>query len=91
MKKKEELTSEFIMDYWLQKYHGITTQWLIDNESELIKTPKWYKKYSVTQLEHDEWYEWAIDTISKHRRLPKRYVRKSFVWDYLNLAPNIKE
>lgn len=88
--KKSELTAEYLINYWLKKYHNIDVKWLIENESELIKTSKWYEKYAVTQEEHDEWYNWAIDTISKVYKTSKKNAKRNFVFDYLNLSPSIK-
>jgi hypothetical protein len=87
-KRREPLTAEFIRDYWLKKYHGIDTAWLIENEPILIQTPDWYKKYAVTKEQHDEWYEWAIDTIAKYNHISKKLARRGFAFDYLNLAPS---
>jgi hypothetical protein len=87
---KAKLTSEYIMNYWLEKGHGVTVQWLIENEAELIKTPDWYKKYSVSQSLHDEWYEWAIKEMMKNNRMSRKFVVKNFWVDYLNCSPNIK-
>ena len=86
-----KLTSEYIMEGWLKKYHNLTVEELMEKEPELVQTPEWYKKYAVTQEQHDEWYEWAINEISKNQRCSKKAAKRSFVWDYLNLAPNIKE
>jgi len=87
--KRVELTEEFIMNYWLQKYHNITVKELIKKEPELIKSSDWYKKYAVSQEAHDEWYNWAIDIISKTFRMSKKYIKRGFCFDYLNCAPNI--
>jgi hypothetical protein len=89
--KKIEITSEYIMDYWLMKGHGITCEWLIDHEPELIKTPAWYKKYSVSSALHDEWYEWAITTIAKHYGYSRKRAKRAFDFDYVNVAPSIKK
>jgi hypothetical protein len=89
--KKSEITSEFIMNYWLKKYHNIDIDWLMKNEPEFIKSSDWYKKYAVTQEQHDEWYNWAIDTMSKTFKLSKTTVKRRFVFDYLNLSPSVKE
>jgi len=86
---KAQLSAEEIMNWWLEKYHGITVQWLVDNEPELIKTPEWYKKYPVTQQQHDEWYNWAIGHITKHYGWSKRYTKRQFMWQYLNLSPTV--
>jgi hypothetical protein len=87
---KEKLSSEYIMDGWL-KYHGKSVKWLIENEPELIKSPDWYKKYAVTQEQHDEWYEWAVSELGKNLRMPKTRVKRYFSFDYLNLSPSIKK
>jgi hypothetical protein len=86
---KKQLNQEDFYNYWLVKFHGITVRELMEKEPELIKTPDWYKKYAVTQAQHDEWHEWAIDVIAKYYRCGKKAARMKFVWDYLNLAPSI--
>ena len=88
---KPKLTQEEFYDWWLQKYHGISVKWLIENEPELIKTPKWYEKYAVTREQHDEWYEWAIQRIMKYYRYSREYTKKYFAIDYLNVSPTIKK
>jgi hypothetical protein len=87
--KKKDITQEFLMNYWLQKGHGITTAWLIEHEPELIKTPDWFRKYEVSQELHDEWYEWAIDILSKAYHTSKANTKKQFCYLYLNLAPSV--
>ena len=78
------------MDGWL-KYHGKSVKWLIENEPELIKSPDWYKKYAVTQEQHDEWYDWAVSELGKNLRMPKTRVKRYFTFDYLNVSPSIKK
>jgi len=88
---KKLLNCEDFYNAWLQKYHGITIAELIEKEPELCRTPDWYKKYAVTQAQHDEWHEWAIATISKHYKWSKERSRREFGIEYLNISPNIKE
>lgn len=88
---KKALSSEYIMEGWFKKYHGLTVQELITKEPELIKTPDWYKKYQVTQEQHDEWYDWAVSELGKNLRMPKTRVKRYFTFEYLNLAPSIKQ
>lgn len=90
-KKRKELTTDYLMNYWLEKGHGVTVEWLQENEGELIKTPSWYKKYAVSAALHDEWYAWAIDEIRKHYRWSRQRAEKEFMFAYLNLAPGVKE
>ena len=86
---KKLLTQEFIMDYWLKKYHNISIQWLLENEAEFVKSFNWYKKYAVTQEQHDEWYNWAIDYMAKYYRKSKKRTKYDFAFDYINCSPSI--
>lgn len=88
---KKRLTADDLYNGWLTKYHGITVQWLIENEPELIKTPDWYKKYSVTSAQHDEWYEDTIAQLSRHYQCSRKMAKRRFCFDYLNIAPSIIE
>jgi len=87
---KKQLTDTEFYDAWL-KYHGITSQWLIDNEPELIKTIEWYKKYAVTQEQYDEWYEASIQKIMKHYRWSRKTAVRESCFAFLNLAPSVKK
>ena len=88
--KKSELTEEFIIEGWLKKYHGITVKDMVDKHPKLCKTSLWYEKYPVTQEQHNDWYDWAIDIISKTLRMSKKNTKRRFCFSYLNCAPNIK-
>lgn len=92
--KRKQITADDLYNGWLQKYHNTTVAELIKNEPELIKTSAWYKKYAVSQSEHDEWYEWAITELCKAngKSLSKKNrdsVKKRFCFDYLNIAPSV--
>jgi hypothetical protein len=89
MKHREKLTQDDLYNGWLTKYHNTTVEELIKNEPELIKTSDWYKKYAVTQAQHDEWYEWAINKLSKFYGTSKKQAKRNFCFDYLNIAPSI--
>ena len=90
-KRRKELTNTDFMNYWLEKGHGVTVEWLIENEGELIKTSSWYKKYAVSRALHDEWYSWAIGELMKYYKWSKKRAEKEFAFAYLNLAPTVKE
>lgn len=87
--KKSELTAEFIMDWWLSKYHNTSCKEIVRKHPRLCKTSRWYNLYPVTQEQHDEWYKWAIDILSKTLKVSKTYTKRAFVFDYLNCAPNV--
>ena len=88
---KKLLEQSYLMDYWLKKGHGISVEWLKENEPELIQSIDWYKKYAVSQELHDEWYEWAIKEIMKHYKRGRKWAERSFVFPYLNCSPSVKE
>ena len=88
---KKELSEADFYNAWLQPYHGITVEWLMENEPELVKTIEWYKKYAVSQEQHDEWHEWAIKTIQKHYGWSAKLAKRNFCMAYLNLSPSIKK
>lgn len=87
---KEKLSEEYIIEGWLKKYHGLTIAELVKNEPELVKSHLWFKKYAVSQEEHDEWYQWAIKELCKSTGMSKKMVERSFAFNYLNVAPDIK-
>jgi len=89
--KKTELTEEFLINWWLEKYHGITVTEMIKKHPRLCKSGNWYKKYAVTQVQHDEWYSWAIDILSKTFHMSKKYTKRMFGLVYLNCAPSINK
>ena len=91
MKKKKELTDTDLYNGWLVKYHGLTVEELMQKEPELCQTPEWYKKYAVTQEQHDEWYEWAITEICKFRKCSRKFAERNFSFDYLNISPSVKK
>ena len=72
------------------KCHGLTVAQLIKKEPpEVLQSPEWFQKYAVTQAQHDEWYEEAIDLLKKRTRFSKKFIKRSFAFDYVNCAPDI--
>jgi hypothetical protein len=90
---KPNLTEEEFINWWLEKYHNTNLEEVIQ------KHPEWknedhsrdfYTTYAVTQEQHDEWYEWAIQRIMKHYRYGKKMAQKQFAFPYLNVSPTVK-
>jgi hypothetical protein len=90
-RKRKELNTADFYNWWLSKYHNTTVEEIMEKEPELCTTVDWYKKYSVSPEQHDEWYEWAINTIADHFRCSKKTAKRMFCFDYLNVAPSIKD
>lgn len=50
-----------------------------------------YKKYAVTQEQHDEWEDWAKKYARKITKLPKKLFDRSWSFTYLNVSPMTKK
>lgn len=90
-RRRKQLDATDFYNWWLQKYHNTTVEEIMEKEPELAKTSDWYKKYAVTQEQHDEWYEWAVQTIMNHYHWKRDVARKEFCFAYLNIAPSVKK
>ena len=91
---KAKLTEEEFVNWWLTEYHDTNL-----NEVR-VSHPQWkdssysrefYEAYPVTQEQHDEWYEWAIERLMKHYKISKKRAKKDFSFPYLNVSPLIKK
>lgn len=91
--RQSKLSYDDLVNMWLEPYHNT-------NLDEVQKKHGWndgkdhsrefYSTYAVTQEQHDEWYEKVIAKLSKESKLSKKYIKKIFLWTYLNVAPSIK-
>ena len=93
---KKKLTEELFINKWLEDYHNTSIKEVEEKYPEWMEdtnqgSREFYKTYAVSQVEHDEWYRWAIDVLAKHYRLSKKRARRAFWLNYLNVAPSIKE
>ncbi len=88
------LNTEDLVNWWLEKYHDTNIKKITKENPEWAKSPEkftrvFYDKYKVTQKQHDEWNEWAIKTLMKEQKLPKKLVERNFGFVYLDTAPSI--
>jgi len=84
-------TGNEYINQWL-KYHDTTIEEVIKEHPEWQENSReFYQAYPVTQEQHDEWYEWAIQTVMKEYRMGRKRAKKEFCFPYLDLAPNVKE
>lgn len=88
MKKPD--TNE-IIELWLKKYHGITVEELIKKHPKLVKSPRWFLKYAVTQEQYDEWRKEVETLLSKKYRFSKQFIKHGWWSIELTCAPSIKE
>ena len=93
-----KLTTDDIINMWLEPYHGatieqVTMERLGNPPREVTEEDnRWfYTTYAVTQEQHDEWYERAIELMAKKYRRSKKQIRRQFAMDYLNCAPEVNK
>ena len=82
-------TADDLIEWWLYRYHGLTIAELkkIHTLKEL-SSPDWYKKYAVTEKQHDKWEAWA-----EKKLIRTGVIKKGQSWGmlYLDTAPAIKK
>lgn len=95
---KKKLTEEELINWWLKKYHNTSLDKVKEDHPEWDFTSKewnsrtFYKAYQCTKEQHNEWYEWAINTFMKHHKIESKQIAKRyFTFTYLNTAPMINE
>lgn len=85
---KAKITQDDAINWWLYKYHNTTVE-KVFNEGTFIGL-QFYEKYTVTQEQHDEWYDWFIRTVAREYKCSLKRAKKITAFDYLNVAPSIK-
>jgi hypothetical protein len=91
MKHYPELTLDDMLNMWLVPFFGTTIEEVTKNWEGEPNSREFYRKYAVTQEQHDMWYSWAIFALSKQYRLSKKRMEWDFCFSYLNCAPQVKK
>src|SRR6056297_2745856 len=93
---KQKVTEEDLLNWWLGKYHDTSVKKVMEDHPEWdVGSKEWdsrifYDTYPCTQEQHDQWYDWAIETIMKDFRIrSKKRAQKDFAFVYLNTSPKI--
>ena len=94
--KKNKITEKELINWWLDKYHNTNMDEVKASHPEWMKDPSahsrdFYQEYAVTQEQHDEWNEWAKETLRKSTGYSKKYIDKAWPWVYLNVSPSVKK
>jgi hypothetical protein len=92
MKRKiyPKLTLDDLINMWLVPFFGTTIQKVEKNWVGEKNSRAFYKKYAVTEAQHDMWYSWAIYAICKDYKWSKKMAKHQFMFTYLNCSPSIK-
>ena len=94
--KRKKLTLDEIVNYWLEKYHGITVAQVREEHPDwternpMYSSRIFYETYPCTEEQHDEWREWLVKALMKETRMGRKYVEKGIWGIYLDTAPMIK-
>ena len=91
--KKKVLTNEYLINLWLTKYHNTTIEEVFSTpwRRSRLKGNKFFRKYPVTQEQHDEWNKEAKEIFRKHFSISKSYIDKAWGLTYLNTSPSVKD
>jgi len=95
--KRNEISDRDLVDSWLITFFNTT---LSEVEKDYTKdesgkfspedTRNFYKKYSISQEQHDEWEKAVKKILRKKLRLSKKFFDRSWPLTYLNVAPSTK-
>jgi len=86
---RKKIDPNEIYNYWL-KFHNTTVEDVIKKHPKLTKTSEWFKKYKVTQEQHDDWEKWCFNYVKNITKLPKKTIKRLWWTIYLNYAPSVK-
>jgi hypothetical protein len=89
-KLRQEFTINYARDWWLKKYHNTTCAEVIKHYPEESRSGAWYKLYSVTQEQHDEWYEWLIGEVMYRWKLSRQRAIDNSQYFLLDASPSVK-
>ena len=94
--KRNELTEDDFINWWLRKYHDTDMDKVIKAHPEWEAEPEkhtrdFYNTYRVTQEQHDEWHAWFIKAFMKEFRVGKKMAERHSGFAYLNVAPSVKQ
>lgn len=86
---KKELTETDLINMWMVPYHGITIEKAYEQDP-WEDSATFYKRYAVTQQQHDDWNEKALEVFRKHFGMRKTMAKRHWGFTYLNVSPSVK-
>jgi len=87
----KNISREDLLNGWL-KYHNTSVDKLLQKHTtEELQSPEWFKLYSCTQEQCDEWEKWAKEYIIKAGKFSKKMVNSAWGMIYLECAPYLKK
>ncbi len=82
---------EILLNWWLQKYHNITVQEIIQKyDKETLMSPEWFKLFPCTKEQEQEWINWSKNYIKKTTKIDKYFLEKQWPYIYLDCSPYVK-
>lgn len=86
-KMKKERNDEVIIRTILNKMlepHGIDLDYIMslpqdEHGRQMIEGAEWFRYYTMTQEQHDEWKKWTLEYL-KTTFIPKNRHAREFVW-----------
>lgn len=88
---RKKVDENDLINWWLEKYFNTTIQEVFEkNPKYKDDNLQFYKDYSVTQEQHDQWEKWAKKYTKKVTGIKGKLFDRSWGFLYLNVSPSIK-
>jgi len=92
---KVELSGNDLINWWLLRYHKTNIEYeFACNPKYKSNNDLFYRKFMVTQKQHDRWYKWFNRIVDREHKKRYGFARtKSFGKGliYLNVSPMVEE
>lgn len=91
---RKRLSEADVINKWLGDYHNTSIEKIFQERPEWSDgdhSREFYKEYSVTQEQHDEWHKWMIEAVAKDFRCSKKWAEKHSWPIYLQCSPTVKK
>lgn len=85
----KQVSREEMLNLWLEKYHNITVQEVLQKYPEECKSPDWFKLFPCTPEQYQEWERQAKLICQKKYKIPKRYLEETWWIVSLSCSPYI--
>ena len=90
----KKVNGDELVNWWLEKYHNTNLTKVLEDNPEWVVNPQdhtrdFYKKYAVTQEQHDEWEIWAKKYVKQITKANKKVLEVGWAWVYLDTSPSV--
>ena len=85
-----QINSKYVFPQFSQKASHLSLACTIQkHDKNILESPDWFKLYSVTQEQHDEWVNWAKEHVRKITKMSKKMINNVWWTIDLDCSPNV--